>query len=114
MAVVILSSGLILVYQPLVAALLTTDYLDVQHEAHQRLGEKITSLEEAVRSAGKLPQDYPMEIWNIRGRKVIYEAKLISLSEDQHLATIRHVARWTHGGKTKKLTYDMPILVSDG
>ena len=110
-SVAILCSGLIVVFQPLLASLSVFNYAAYRLEADRLLANHIWELEDAAkRGAASLPAGDSGVLIG-RERAFSYKMTATPLSQDEKLHRLDFDVSWTSGGGTKNMSRSMYLLL---
>ncbi len=107
LAVVILSVGVIVVYQPLLASLSALNYADDRMEANYLISKELWELENKVYETGRFVERAQDETLLGKTRTYQYEMSSTSLSDDDKLFSINQRISWSSSGQKKTMTRDI-------
>ena len=111
LSVVLLSAGLIAVYQPLLASVSAMDYLDYRVESRRLIANFIWNVTDAAVKTRTLPAE-PETGTLMGGRRVVrYRAAIRPLTKDSALSQLDVTVFWQAGGRKRELTHALYLAL---
>ena len=110
-SVTLLSVGLILLYQPLLASLDALAYVDDRIQANYLISGKLWELEEKASKLGRLPAFASQGTWLGKDKTFNFKMAAEPMSLDRQLQQIKVGVSWRGAGRNKKMVRSAYVFI---
>jgi len=111
LCVVILTTGLIVIYRPMLSSLEALNYVYCRLEASDMISEKIWEIQQYAYEKGAMLQRMTRGVTMGRNRVYNYQMNSKSIGQKDNLFEVDYGLTWREGGKRKSLNRVAYVIV---